>query len=378
MNSPPDARDRDERTLTMADVDSLLTTTSNKYSHPGETTEVRYNDSDESNEHRHILGISSSSSSSSAAPLLVLVLSSMPRSGSTFLSDLLTNVADSILFFEPLWKTEKNKRCMSNITCVNKQLFDIFTCNFDERFESWLKGYSLFFQYFNDEARECIKHENKTMKKVCVNRMEIHQLCRTAPIRIMKVIRARLSWIEIFLQDPLLNFKVIHLVRDPRGSLNSIRKFGWVKDPPIRCRDLENDLITFDNFYRKFPSRVFQLNYELFCLHSLQITKNLFSFVTGNASLPQNIKRFIDKHMTENISGAMTTFRDSKKHYEEWRYQISEKQLKSIENEAACLNSIQRLNFVVFGSIEKCRNKSVPLMLENTMKYDHTRLLPLP
>lgn len=374
MNFPSDATDGDGRTLTMAGVNSMLLTPLNKYAHPSpdETIDVGYDDSGETNEYHHISGLSSSSSSLSASPLLVLVLSSMPRSGSTFLSDLLTNVVDSILFFEPLWKTEKNKQCMSNLTCVNKQLFDIFSCDFDEQFESWLKGYGLFFQYFNDEARECIKHKNKTLKKTCVNRMELHKLCRSAPIRIVKVIRARLSWIETFLQDPLLNFKVIHLVRDPRGSLNSIRKFGWVKDPPIRCGDLENDLITYDNFHKRFPSRVFQLNYELLCLYPTETTKNLFRFITGNASLTQKIKNFVDKHMTENISGSMTTFRESKKHYDEWRYQISQIQLESIENEAACLNSIKRLNFGVFGSIEKCRNKSISLLLENDIKYDHT------
>ncbi|KAK4301925.1 hypothetical protein Pmani_025954 [Petrolisthes manimaculis] len=302
--------------------------------------------------------------SSTSSPLLVLVLSSMPRSGSTFLTELLTNVGNSITFYEPLWILQKKPQCNSDSHCVSKFLEEIFTCSFDEHFENWLKSKALFFQYFSADAKACTEMSDKKGKKDCAKRLNLKHDCELAQIRFMKVIRARLGWMESLLEDPTVNLKIIHLARDPRGSINSIRKFKWDNEPLSRCSDLENDMDSFDSFQERFPSKVIQVNYEELCTHPIEVTSNMLGFITGDSSVPDNIRHFLTNHTTNSVSNhVMSTFKESKKQFEAWRYQIPASLLKNVENEPTCLSSIKRLHHTVFGSKENVVNSSIPLLL---------------
>lgn len=195
--------------------------------------------------------------------------------------------------------------------------------------------------------------------------MNLRHDCASAPIRFMKVIRARLGWLEPLLEDPSLNLKIIHLTRDPRGCINSIRKFKWDKDPYNRCSDLENDLVSFDALKIKFPSRLLQVQYEELCIRPFEVTSNIMAFMTGNPLLPDNIRNFLTNHTTNSVKNVMSTYKDSKTQFEAFRYDIPASLLASIESEPTCLSSIRRLRHTVFGSKENAANSSIPLFLEN-------------
>ncbi|KAG0728297.1 Carbohydrate sulfotransferase 3 [Chionoecetes opilio] len=298
-----------------------------------------------------------------AAPLVVLVLSSMPRGGSTLLVELLSTIQESVVLFEPLWFIEKIK-CFEDEACLTTYLADVFSCSFKEDFETWLKGKGLFFHYFNEQARHCLAEKNEA-KATCLKDMNLRALCAAAPVVLVKVIRARLALLHNMLEDTLINLKVIHLTRDPRGSLNSIVRFGWNSDPQSRCGDLEDDLKTFEKVRQVFPSRVMQVRYEQLCLAPEATTRDIFSFLYANATLPGPVSGFLAQHMLSGVKkkGNMSTFKNSTQEFQAWRLKISENQLKVIEKEPTCQWSIKHMGHALFGSLAAANNLSLPLII---------------
>ncbi|XP_042864242.1 carbohydrate sulfotransferase 5-like [Penaeus japonicus] len=228
-------------------------------------------------------------------PLLVLTLSSLARSGSTLMSQFLATLQGAVLFFEPMWIKEHTE-CAGNATCVERYIRSIFTCTFSEDFEEWFRGKGIFFNRFNQAVRDCGRPGNRT-KKECKDSLDIRGMCEQAPVRAMKIIRTRLAYLEPMMQDPLINFKVIYLTRDPRGSLNSIRKYHWKKDPLLHCSHLENDQLACARLSKKYPDRVMHLKHEDFCLDPMGKASQIMTFLYGDPTLPDTLKTFLVNHM---------------------------------------------------------------------------------
>ncbi|XP_045615916.2 carbohydrate sulfotransferase 3-like isoform X1 [Procambarus clarkii] len=297
-------------------------------------------------------------------PVLVLLLSSMPRSGSTLLTEILSVANESVVFFEPLWPVEKRK-CIEDEQCVAQYLADVFTCHYRPDFEKWLKTKILFLSYFNPNAKNCTKNEDRKSMESCISSLSLKGACLAAPIRIIKVIRARLSWMTNLLSDPLLNLKIIHLTRDPRGSLNSINRFkNWNKNPHDRCIGLQEDMNVYDKLHKQFPSKLIQIKYEDLSIHPHSIIGEILQFLYGDATLPDNMEDYISSHMSnQSVNNVMSTIKNSNKQYEAWRYKISEKVLNSIETEPTCLEPIKRMRYTLFGSTINAKNSSISLFL---------------
>lgn len=285
----------------------------------------------------------------------------MPRGGSTFISELLSTMQRSIVFFEPLWHMQHTD-CSADENCISQYLTDILTCKFQPDFEQWLKEKTLFFNYFNSNARKCLSKAGKD-RVSCITDMNLVDICQASPIRITKVIRARLSWLENMLSDALLNLKVIHLTRDPRGSIRSISTFGWPSDQHDKCSELEQDLDAYEILSQKFPTKVLQLRYEDFCVSPVSSTREIFKFLLRIDNIPDTVQAYLDSHSTGKMEkkGSMSTFKNSKQQYDAWRYKISPELLDKIEKEPACLRSIKRMQYRVFNSLDNAKNGSVSL-----------------
>lgn len=300
----------------------------------------------------------------SARPLVVLVLSSMPRGGSTLLTELLSAVHDSVVLFEPLWYIEKQD-CFMEEACVLEYLGDVLACSFKLDFEYWLKKKDLFFHYFSPEARRCQDTKSAEAKAACLKGMNLRQECGAAPLVIVKVIRARLSLVKYLLQDPRINLKVIHLTRDPRASIRSIASFGWNANPHTRCSEMYDDLQTYEKLRQASPAEVTQVRYEQLCLRPREITSDIFRFLFDNATLPGPVSAFVDKHMlgVGKNGGTMNTVKNSSAEFESWRYKIDAKRLKDIEEEPVCEQAIRHMGHALFGTLKAANNSKIPLIL---------------
>ncbi|XP_068212719.1 carbohydrate sulfotransferase 3-like [Palaemon carinicauda] len=296
-------------------------------------------------------------------PIYVLVLSSNPRSGSTFLAEMLSRIEQSVLFFEPLW-TQESKPCIQDSACVERFLLDTFSCNFTGQFEAWLKSKPIFLRYFSPEAYECSTNlEDETIQK-CIGNLTLRQICMDSKIRIVKSVRARMHSFARVMLDRKVNFKLIHLTKDPRGVMESIRHFPkWNQDPTKRCKGLEQDLDTYEVFSDRYPSKVLRVSYEMLCLQpSKEISKILGFIFETPPFVPASVEEYINSH-TNMMWGkdSLSTHKVSEREYFAWRWRISKKLLASVEHEPSCLRSIQRLNHTVFDSIRRVRNVSISL-----------------
>ncbi|XP_069941991.1 carbohydrate sulfotransferase 3-like [Cherax quadricarinatus] len=145
--------------------------------------------------------------------LSILIMASVGRSGSTFLGELLASQGNNMYMFEPIRSLQK-PYLKASVVAV---LLNLFHCNIKQNFLELGKV-----PYTN------IKHhyiKDKSKEQIVLHAVNEH--CKMEPIRIIKTIRTRLQWTKQLLEDKDLNLKVIHLVRDPRGSFVSTLNLEW-------------------------------------------------------------------------------------------------------------------------------------------------------
>ena len=298
--------------------------------------------------------------SKSSKKTIVILLASMPRSGSTMMAELLKSRKNTVLFFEPDHKTEFTS-CSAVVDCMCDYIRNILLCKFDAEFEKWQK--SRFFNYFHESTQNCFAQP-------CKLKMNLRKMCNNAEFAITKLIRVPLGYLENLIKDPMLETKIIHLIRDPRGSLISNKKMGWVHDPFFKCSSVHMDLLAYEHLSEKYPGNVIQVKYEKFCLNPLEVTKNIFKFAFGDQKLSNSTLRFIKEHTeAKSQTGAMNTVRESKNFYQDWRWKITPDMFDRIEKVKECQQCLNKLNYRVFGSIQQVRNQSLSLFLDSNNKY---------
>ena len=87
------------------------------------------------------------------------------------------------------------------------------------------------------------------------------RFCAKFPRQTMKTVRLRLNLTRSLVETADLAVRVLLLVRDPRGSLESRRHRDWCpghqdcQDPARLCQDLESDYQAYITLSRQFPGR---------------------------------------------------------------------------------------------------------------------------
>lgn len=191
--------------------------------------------------------ISSHKEAENERPVNVLLLSSMGRSGSSFLGALLSSLPGSFYFYEPLRRLEQWKLLTEEIGV--KSLKAVFTCNLTEPVRSALTARNSRKISLQD-ARLC------SSPNACFSANAVEAACRRKRFRVVKTIRSRVSWLPELLKDAEVNLRVIHLVRDPRGSITSGRKAGWfTAEPETYCERLHADIHDGLQVQRQFPEK---------------------------------------------------------------------------------------------------------------------------
>ena len=187
------------------------------------------------------------------------------RSGSTFLGDLLNRYPGSFYSFEPLHYIDHKHGVFSDITDeMQTEFVDLVSQVFKCEPES---GY---FIHANKPENRFLFRHNFRLWNVCENLLmagaacfmpELYlSTCPYFPIRVIKTVRLRVEETEKLLLDPDLGqtLKVVVLVRDPRGVMNSRSSMDWCKlrtciDPNTVCKNLESDVLAALQLKKKYP-----------------------------------------------------------------------------------------------------------------------------
>nr|XP_027238418.1 uncharacterized protein LOC113829444 [Penaeus vannamei] len=193
----------------------------------------------------------------------VLLLSSVGRSGSSFLGEVLASQGRNMYFYEPVRRLRPAQRADGAL--VKAELRRHFGCDIPAARLGWTVR----------------QPGNKAKKRAKVSGDEVRRWCRREPLRIVKTIRTHLEWTQELLDDEKLNLKVIHLVRDPRGSAVSMEETSWKTSVEDICSKVLRDLQLREEMQRKYPDRYFFIKYEEYCLDPYGKTREILRFLRG-------------------------------------------------------------------------------------------------
>ena len=187
------------------------------------------------------------------------------RSGSTFLGDLLNRYPGTFYSFEPLHYIDHKYGALTDNPDEKKEehvrlVSQVFKC----------KPESGYFIHANKPENRFLFKHNFRLWNVCENLLmassacfmpELYfKTCPIFPIRVIKTVRMRVAETEKLLLDSELKetLKIVVLVRDPRGVMNSRSSMDWCKlktcsDPYTVCKDLTADVLAALELKKRYP-----------------------------------------------------------------------------------------------------------------------------
>lgn len=147
------------------------------------------------------------------------------RSGSTFLGDILNSMPGNFYHYEPLLHyLIVQVRGAPYAQPAIDHLKRLLSCNYTGM-EDYLNYGKEHYNLFTHNTR-LWKH-CRVFTQYCFEPRFLEPFCRLFPLQSMKVVRLRAALAPMLLDEPSLNVKVVLLVRDPRGTMQSRRHRDW-------------------------------------------------------------------------------------------------------------------------------------------------------
>ncbi|XP_042863199.1 carbohydrate sulfotransferase 1-like [Penaeus japonicus] len=257
-----------------------------------------------------------------------VLLVTYQRSGSSFVGELLTSGGGAMYVYEPLflWRNILGPEATADVEeRAAKALGDLLDCK-PEVIHAWRRRP---YQYFRRKPQG------------------VRDWCRDANLRLLKTIRARASFVLPWARARQ-DIKVVHLVRDPRGILNSVRRGGnlWSennRNAALQCANIERDL----QLQELGPGRYLRVRYEDLVESPLEETRRVFGFM--GADFDDDVMSYLREHtwLAEKIpaekQGYLKTFRDSNFQHDHWKTNMDNREIEFIEN--VCKSVMRKLNY---------------------------------
>ncbi|XP_071749221.1 uncharacterized protein [Lepeophtheirus salmonis] len=190
-----------------------------------------------------------------------IVIVSTWRSGSTFMADLINSLPLTWYHYEPLnvlgIKQVRSKEEPA-VSWINSLIYCNYT-NLDKYINYFRTNPDLY--YYNKEWRTICKSK---FNSACLHSHVLQKMCSLYTIQVLKTVRVRLRLLQNILQDP--SVKIIYLVRDPRGTIQSRKHREWCPTSPdcfkseLLCSDLVDDYQTATTLRLKYPQQFMGLN----------------------------------------------------------------------------------------------------------------------
>ena len=304
-----------------------------------------------------------------------IIIMSFPRSGSSFLGDIFNQHPRVFYLFEPLRTVQRsfteNSLFEFDFSSSSYQdrvfefLEDITNCRFaSEIFIRYLlpqdRHHSLAltsspFCLKNGTSMVCQKLESHQLEDVCKNNYTVF----AAKILTPRILSSHGEWTnEKLLQrcssSSASECKIIHLVRDPRAvveSLKSLKFFRRSHDPRRElswfvkkiCHQMEFDVKVGKLLRTSLPDGYKLIRFEDLAQHPLPVANELYKF-TGIEML-HTIKQWLNE-TTNSRNGhgnAYSTSRNSQQVVSNWRAKMSPATVKIIEK--YCGSTMRQLNY---------------------------------
>ena len=154
-----------------------------------------------------------------------------------------------------------------------------------------LEGFPPIASYLN------CSHQSRVAAKVCLPHLV--KTCKDKPIKVTKVLRQNMTVLADILKD-FPKLKVVHLLRDPRGIINSRLALNWPwwggplnisKEARLLCTKMREDIRQRQELEKRFPGLTMEFVYEDIAQNPMTYIPALYNF-TG-ISMTNSTKSFI-------------------------------------------------------------------------------------
>ncbi|XP_073941739.1 carbohydrate sulfotransferase 4-like [Choristoneura fumiferana] len=257
---------------------------------------------------------------SGGKPLRSIIISTW-RSGTTFLGDILNAIPGNFYHYEPLLKYEIIQiRGQPHADKAMSTIKGMLNCNFNGM-EDYFEYGKTHWHQFSHNIR--LWDHCKYKKDLCLDADFTSRFCKLFPFQSMKIVRLRLNLIRDILEDNELNVKVVLLIRDPRGVMQSRQHRDFCQpapdcwQPELLCADMISDYVAAGRLLQKFPDRLMALRYEELALDPNSTTHQLFKFL--GLSMQSSVSEFLHSHTNLEVAGVSSTFRISRDVPFRWR-----------------------------------------------------------
>ncbi|XP_002742037.1 carbohydrate sulfotransferase 1-like [Saccoglossus kowalevskii] len=270
------------------------------------------------------------------------------RTGSSFLGEILNQNTKVMYMFEPLFHfTEKVLKGDMNpdiFDAESVELVDsIFKCDFNNsRFMTRL--HPLFCSTSNALSKSalCGKHKVPTDDIVVEN---FTNVCRTYLYKALKTIRIYdIELLRSLAVDPALNLKIIHLVRDPRGIMNSRENLNsknldferkdveWDEVTDL-CKDIKKNLNIVSTSASWLKGRYMRIRYEDVAKHPHSKAEDIYDFI--GLEMPTEVKQWISENTNQTKGNQFSRSRNSSVVATKWRNEMPFSDILSIQKKCS-------------------------------------------
>ncbi|XP_046426414.1 carbohydrate sulfotransferase 5-like isoform X2 [Neodiprion fabricii] len=259
------------------------------------------------------------------------------RSGSTFLGDILNAHPANYYHYEPLLAFDiVQVRGPPLAAKALKWVKDLLNCEYQDLDEyiDYGKPHPWVFNHNTNLWKQCRHH-----KEVCYDHKFLSSMCKLFPFQSMKLVRMRLRIAQELLADEKLAVRMVLLVRDPRGILQSRKHRDFCppspdcSDPALTCADLVSDYKVAVELLKKYPTRFKVIRYEDLSLDPYKYVEELYKFY-GLFFHPET-KKFLDTHTKASKGGVSSTFRDSAAAPFHWKKELEFGEVEEIQESCA-------------------------------------------
>ncbi|XP_008560063.1 carbohydrate sulfotransferase 5-like, partial [Microplitis demolitor] len=285
------------------------------------------------------------------------------RGGSTFVGEIVNSHPANFYHFEPLLDfgivrirgPPQDQPAIANINAL-------FNCEYNKllSYIEYGKTNPWGFMYNPRLWKQCVSHE-----EICLNPLFLSEFCRLFPFQSMKILRLTLNVAQVLLNDESLGVRMILLVRDPRGLMQSRKKPKWCQNSfdcsntALLCNDMVSDYNIAVELKEKYPRTFKVLRYEDLSLDPFNEAEKMFEFY--GLTFHPDVKSYLETHTKNNSGGQFSTFRDSKTAPFHWRNDLNFVEVEEIQR--VCATAMKLWGYVL--AVNETHQKEFNPILKN-------------
>ena len=307
------------------------------------------------------------------------------RSGTTFVTKMFAADPQMFTVYEPLWVTKNwfsqlQIRDQKKIQFTRDVVNALLSCQFtrskagkqflSHTSRSWVGGGVFDKNVFRTSPFAKKTTSGKTTwpnlyqnpefaEEVCLNKFN-HSVVKVGQVRVPTE-SISIFIPNVFLANPDTDIRIIQIVRDPRGSINSRIRAGWISDftftgfPAVvykMCSKIEANI----QFGRELESawikeRYLEINYQEITSMPVTTAKKIYKF--AGFEMPDSLIDWIvqstnpdERQLRQAMNNPFSHVRDARKNYLKWRSESPIKRVRIIEQRCKDLLDLLGLDAV--------------------------------